>query len=344
MEKLEQQLNSLEKLAVSYAEMEEVLGKITREMDDELEKAFGQVREVQNVCACKSSSSAVTYSEALKKSAAQSRDHDVLVFQPSDSGAKPSQSGGPNNPEMSQFAKALSKVLPSNGKAKDMQPGRNRSVLVSFATVSDRDQAEQQIKSQEPEFSCAVGQSKARKPALIVRPDPTTVEKEQFAKTAREQNGIQEYDFEVVRKFGHSRGAFYFYVVKVLYDVRDNFLKTGRLLVQYVSCPVEVYVNLVPCFCCLKFGHKAFDCKSHKNPNCRYCAGNHKSETSELDQHGTFKCNNFVSENLLDRNNPHSASALRSCPVARGLKELIVSRIPNNSKNQERVRNLQPAP
>lgn len=99
----------------------------------------------------------------------------------------------------------------------------------------------------------------------------------------------------------------------------ESVLRAGFLSIGWKRCRVFDAINVIRCFKCNKFNHKAADCKG--NITCSKCSGPHDTKACEID---SFTCSNckFAVEKLkmkIDTNHPAWS---RECPVYRKKLEM----------------------
>lgn len=99
----------------------------------------------------------------------------------------------------------------------------------------------------------------------------------------------ENYTLNVINKFKSKSNTRHCHVIVEVDSLtytelcKNEYIQTG-----WKGCKYEDYINIVQCYKCYKFGHKAINCKSEKNI-CPKCAGDHK--VSECTSEETC-CNN----------------------------------------------------
>lgn len=208
-------------------------------------------------------------------------------------------------------------------KGTNVFEGRNKEDLDTI-----RRYAEEKLGS-----SYDVKLSELRKPKIIVSGLSEKMSDEEIVTKLKKQNEvIQDSELRVVSIFGKHK-------LNVVIEIdSDSFNKimTGeckKLNIGWSSCMVKEYVNVLNCFKCQGFNHKAKDCT--KTRACKKCAGEH--DVSECRSKVT-RCTNCIQANQKLNLNLHTNHVARSekCKVMERRINFSKKRIEFNALNAKR--------
>lgn len=154
--------------------------------------------------------------------------------------------------------------------------------------------------------------SELRKPKIVISGmNEKLSEVEIITKIKRQNKSMENAELRVVTIFGKSTFSA---VVEIDCDAFNTIMSNERkkLNIGWSSCIVKEYVNVLSCYKCQGFSHKAKDCK--KERACKKCAGKH--DISEC-KSKVFKCTNCIQANTrlnLNLRTNHIACS-KSCKV-----------------------------
>lgn len=88
---------------------------------------------------------------------------------------------------------------------------------------------------------------------------------------------VNEKDIKVIKKYTPKNKNIYNVILEVSPTAFKCLLNSKRVFIEWDSLPIYEYVNVLRCFKCWKYGHKAVHCRQD-NIVCPQCNKNHKSE------------------------------------------------------------------
>lgn len=89
------------------------------------------------------------------------------------------------------------------------------------------------------------------------------------------------------------------YCVEVSPGLRNTILKTGRIFIDWESCPVVDSLPLIRCFKCNGFGHKSEVCKQTEEC-CGHCGQTHKTRDCNSNS-SQYSCVNCIKHNKIPK-------------------------------------------
>ncbi|XP_023235508.1 uncharacterized protein LOC111634906 [Centruroides sculpturatus] len=171
--------------------------------------------------------------------------------------------------------KFLSSIDPIQEKIrlKSVRKTRNNSLLVALATNSDRDRVCASEKLKQAGLDVRV--PRKRKPRLILIDVPKILESDDLVSLIYDLNRDLFYqldsdldmfksEFKLLYKVGKKRDILVNWVVEVSPELRRKLLLLGRLYIEYRSCIVKDYNEVLKCYKCQLFGHFARFCRQEK--------------------------------------------------------------------------------
>ena len=112
-------------------------------------------------------------------------------------------------------------------------------------------------------------------------------------------------------------------IIELSPEVRKALENVSRLYIKWLSCRFADHASVLQPFKCLKFGHKAVDCKG--DFICSYCAGTHDTKSCKKRKDGVARCFNCTSAGF--QSVSHSACDKSKCPLLKIRIERKISKI-----------------
>jgi len=161
-----------------------------------------------------------------------------------------------------------------------------------------------------------------KKPVIIVYDvsadlNDDNIKEQVYYKNMRESQipeGEFQQEFEIKRKYknvqsGGKKGNI---IVECSVRVRNFLRGKERIFINWESCKVKDYVDVVRCFKCQRYGHVAKYCTSEKS-SCSHCAGDHDfKDCPDKDKREKLCCVNCKRDKR--ENNKHEVRS-RKCPA-----------------------------
>lgn len=160
-------------------------------------------------------------------------------------------------------------------------------------------------------------------PRIIVHGIPVEYTKEEIAESIIELNlpDFKQEDIKVISMYPQREKKHRSCIVEVTPECRKALEKSQSIYIKWLSCRFADHISVLQCFKCLKFGHRATDCKN--TAKCSTCAGDHKFE--DCDSRETTCCVNCQVAKMQNVN--HSAFGKSKCPLLRRKIERKAGRI-----------------
>uniref|UniRef100_A0A8D8UE46 CCHC-type domain-containing protein n=1 Tax=Cacopsylla melanoneura TaxID=428564 RepID=A0A8D8UE46_9HEMI len=110
---------------------------------------------------------------------------------------------------------------------------------------------------------------------LVVRGIDATTDEAEVLEAIRRLTGCNEANARVINLKPNYRNNGKVAKVAVSRVVADALLPLGRIAIGWVKCPVDLMIEPMQCFKCMKHGHRSAQCKSPSNMinRCRKCLG-----------------------------------------------------------------------
>lgn len=102
---------------------------------------------------------------------------------------------------------------------------------------------------------------------------------------------------------------------------KNTYIQTG-----WKGCKYEEYLNIVQCYKCWKFGHKANSCKSEKDI-CPKCSGDHKSGECQSTTNCCINCKHAVEVLKVTNLNYYHTAFDRQCECYKRIYNQIRSKV-----------------
>lgn len=172
--------------------------------------------------------------------------------------------------------------------------------------------------------------SEMRKPMIVINGMNEKLTGEEIVSKIKKQNkSMENAEFRVVSIYGKKTFS------AVIEMNGDDFIKImsnerRKLNVGWSCCQVKEYVNLLTCYKCQGFHHKAKDCKAERA--CKKCSGSH--DISKCESKATM-CINCVQVNKklnLNLKTNHIAGS-KACKVMERKVNLSKKKVQYNSVN-----------
>lgn len=129
------------------------------------------------------------------------------------------------------------------------------------------------------------------------------------------QNDIcKDKVFNVVKIYinPNNRQESYSAIIETDGGTYEDILRQRKLNIEWDSCYVFEYVNILRCYKCLGFNHKAINCINRLA--CSKCAGNHNVKECNSNVLKCVNCCDLVQKNLIKTDVHHDAFS-RQCPA-----------------------------
>lgn len=223
-------------------------------------------------------------------------------------------------PSSKQDAKITKNDLNSKVDPKDLQITKIKTrqsgvVIVESANVQEREKIKTAIVNNIGN-NYEVKIPKKVKPEIIVTGINFKYDDDELIQRIRRQNNcVNETEIKMVKQYEVKKGDKIFYnaILEVDIEAFAKILAEERLNVGWDRCRIYDAVQVLCCFKCKGFNHKAIDCKEKEV--CTKCLGEHKYAVCNED--AINKCINCMRTNKelnlgLDENHD---SLDRNCPV-----------------------------
>ena len=130
----------------------------------------------------------------------------------------------------------------------------------------------------------------------------------------KQNNVCKDKNFNIVKIYvnQNKREESYNAIIETDGATYENILKQKRLNVEWDSCIVYEFVNIVRCYRCLGYNHKSNDCINRIA--CSKCAGNHISKDCNSTILKCVNCCELVQKKLLKTDVHHHAFSVE-CPA-----------------------------
>ncbi|XP_036340117.1 uncharacterized protein LOC118749421 [Rhagoletis pomonella] len=154
------------------------------------------------------------------------------------------------------------------------------------------------------------------KPTVVVSGINFKYDNDELAQRIKRQNAcLTETDIKIIKQYEKKKGSNVYYnaVLEVDVEAFTNILAGERINVGWERCRVYDAVQVLCCFKCKGFHHKASGCQEREV--CTKCLGEHKH--TQCDKEPIKKCINCIRANKelnLGLNDNHDTMD-RACPV-----------------------------
>lgn len=121
-------------------------------------------------------------------------------------------------------------------------------------------------------------------------------------------------------KNNNTRNPTFTAVVEVTPKCFRQIMDGGRLFIKWESCRVVEDINVMRCFKCCGYNHKATDCKN--NIKCVRCAGDHDVKSCKANEMKCVNCASAVEKFNANLTVNHTASD-KNCTIYRNKLEVM---------------------
>lgn len=199
-------------------------------------------------------------------------------------------------PKQDQTAQATQKVVmelmdPTEIPVQNMRNAAKGTIVLEGRSKDDLDII-QKYASEKLGTTYEVKLSELQKPRIIISGMNEKLSGEEIVTKLKRQNKLMENaELRVVSIFGKNTFSA---VVEIDCDGFNTIMsdERKRLNIGWSSCNVKEYVNILSCYKCQGFSHKAKDCK--KERACKKCAGKHDIRECKSK---VIKCTNCTQAN-----------------------------------------------
>ena len=190
-----------------------------------------------------------------------------------------------------------------------LRADKDGNVTIALPEQSMLEKAENQLKAVLPE--AATLRTTVRLPKVTIKEFPLPLEDFPLDMERKDLNesivrliGMKNHEVRSLIEEGHvfevvyvgksrSRGRANV-AARVSCSIHGLLVSNGKLFVGNESCRVEDRFHIPQCFCCQKFGHKAYECEQ-SHPTCMFCAESH--ETRNCPNRRNVRCVNCTNAN-----------------------------------------------
>ena len=210
-----------------------------------------------------------------------------------------------------------------------LKADKDGNVTIGLPEQSILEQAENQLKAVLPE--AATLRTTVRLPKVTIKEFPLPLEDFPLDMERKDLNDaivrlirMKNHEVRTLIEEGHvfevvyvgksrSRGRATV-AARVSCTIHGLLLSDGKLFVGNESCRVEDRFYIPQCFCCQKFGHKAWECEQSQ-PTCMYCAECHETRNCPNKRNVCCaNCKNANDPHLKNSAHTHTAGSA-DCPV-----------------------------
>lgn len=193
---------------------------------------------------------------------------------------------------------------PSDFKVKGMRTINNGCVLVSCENDESIEKIRDEMKTKLGDsYSITIPMKRVMQ--LKIYGLSRLYTKEELTDKIKLQNKSfsPESKINVVHMKDNANGGFA--IIETDETTHNELLSIGRVGIDWDSCRVYEYGNVVRCFKCQAFHHTAHNCRN--GDKCGRCSGNHKSRDCQSDSVKCINCSLFNEHSTLEIKDDHCA-------------------------------------
>lgn len=245
--------------------------------------------------------------------------HVITVYPNEDSQIKSSE-------ETKQVVMASVTPQAEKLKIRNVKKINNNGILIEAATEGDLTNMMRCEKLNAAGLK--IGLPPKRKPRMIISDIPKDLEDNELLSAIRLQN-LEQYSaakfsesFNLSFKTGDRTRSTVNWVVEVSPEVRDIFIKGGRVFIGWHACYVRDFTTVSRCYKCQSFGHVSKYCRAQVE-TCGHCG---------VDGHCFSTCPNTNKQptcvNCKRAKKPHEhSSRSKQCPAYKNAVETFLTKI-----------------
>jgi hypothetical protein len=212
------------------------------------------------------------------------------------------------------------KIDPAVVPVYDMKTVANGDVIVRCKNKQDLDNCKSKIQQQlGGDYNVVV--PKVRCPALKIVGLSVLPTEDELVEKMMAQNAFVSQKAKIEVTELKMKNEKIFATVRCDGATYGELMKHGKIAIGWDRCRVYEYVNVMRCYKCAGFHHKAADCRNQMA--CPKCAGDHELTKCETNRKCCINCKTMNEKLNLNMDISHSAWN-RECPIyARKLKSVI---------------------
>lgn len=227
---------------------------------------------------------------------------------------KPKNNVNKNNRETKNALKAV--IEPTEGLISDVKEINKGGIVVECANDKALETVQKKI-SEEMGASYEIEKVKEQLKKRVIKLTglTTKLSEERVIECLKKQNEIENCKALRVIKIvddKYKREESYNVLVETDSDTFDSLIAKKRVKIEYDSCRVFEHFNILRCFKCLGFNHRANECIN--KIACSKCGDMHEAKDCKSELIRCVNCYDLVKKKLIDVDVSHYAFSV-NCPA-----------------------------